>query len=155
MARILLLFTLVPLLELALLIEIGRRIGTIATLALILITGVLGAFLARRQGLAVLQRVRSELHQGRLPGQPIADGVLILLAGAMLITPGILTDALGFACLIPATRRLIKAAIWRRLKSAIDRRQFNVSVDFREPRRGSPEGSRQPDDPDFHARLEP
>ncbi len=116
MAKLLLLFILVPVVELFLLIELGKLIGTLATLALIAFTGTLGAFLARRQGMGVLRQAQAEMAAGKLPAGSIVDGVIILLAGAVIITPGILTDALGFLCLIPPTRRMIKTALWRRLE---------------------------------------
>ncbi|MFQ5896876.1 MAG: FxsA family protein [Candidatus Methylomirabilia bacterium] len=128
MVRLLLLFISVPAVELASLIELGRQIGTLATLGLIGVTGMLGAFLARRQGLGVLRQVRAEMAAGRLPAGSIVDGIIILLAGALLITPGILTDAVGFLCLIPASRKIIKTALWRRLERAVRDGQVRVSV---------------------------
>ena len=118
-AKLLLLFILVPLVELFLLIEIGRLIGTLSTLTIIVCTGILGAFLARRQGIGVLHQMRTEIANGRLPAAQLADGVIILLAGAVLITPGLLTDALGFLCLIPASRKIIKKMLWRWLENAV------------------------------------
>ena len=128
MGRLLLLFILVPAAELALLIEIGKRIGTLSTLALILVTGVLGAALARRQGLGVLRAAQAEAAAGRLPAASLVDGVIILLAGAVLITPGVLTDLFGFLCLIPISRRWIKTLVWRWLMRAAQRGQVRVSV---------------------------
>ena len=124
--KLLLLFTLIPLLELAILIEIGRRIGTAETLVLILGTGALGAYLARRQGLGVLQRIREEIAAGRPPTHTVVDGVIILVAAALLITPGVLTDVLGFLCLVPATRRAIKSLLWRAFTRAIGRGRAQV-----------------------------
>jgi UPF0716 protein FxsA len=115
---LLLAFILLPLVELAILMEIGRRLGTLPTIALVVLTGALGAFLAKQQGLGVLRRIRADMEAGRMPGPAIVDGVLILLAGAVLITPGVLTDVAGFLCLVPATRAAIRAALWR----AIERR---------------------------------
>ncbi len=131
MARLLALFVLLPALELALLIEIGSRIGTLATLALIALTGAIGASLARQQGLGVLNQMRGQSAQGRIPAAPVVDGVLILLAGALLITPGVLTDAFGFFCLIPACRRLLKSYLKRRLQRAVQQGNVWVSVDMR------------------------
>jgi UPF0716 protein FxsA len=119
LTKLLLLFILVPALELILLIEIGQLIGSLPTITLIVFTGVLGAFLARRQGVQVLRRVRTELQTGQLPADSIFDGVIILIAGAFLMTPGILTDALGFLCLVPATRRWIKRWIRSGMERAI------------------------------------
>ena len=137
MAKLLLLFTVVPIVELVLLIEVGRRIGTAATLLLILATGVVGAVLARRQGMAALGHIRAELADGQIPGPTIVDGVLILVAGALLITPGILTDIAGFLCLVPATRRSIRALLSRAFIRAAARGKVIVDahfVDWREPR---------------------
>jgi len=119
LARLLLLFILVPALDLILLIEIGQLVGTLPTIGLIIFTGVLGAFLVRRQGLKVLARMTDEFRAGQLPTDAIFDGAIILIAGALLMTPGILTDTLGFLCLIPATRRMIKRVIWSRIERAI------------------------------------
>lgn len=129
--RLLLLFVLVPAIELALLLELGRHIGTLATLGLIAATGLLGAFLARRQGLGVLRKIRLEAEEGRIPAGPIADGVMILLAAALLVTPGILTDAVGFLCLIPSTRRAIRRRIWDHLVEAVRSGRVRVSVSAR------------------------
>lgn len=108
--RLLALFTLVPLVELFLLIEIGRRIGVLATIGLVLGTGVLGAYLARREGLKTLQRVQLEWREGRVPTQALTDGILILIAGAVLLTPGLLTDLAGFFLLAPFGRRMVGRA---------------------------------------------
>jgi UPF0716 protein FxsA len=119
LTKLLLLFILVPAIELILLVQIGQSIGTVPTIGLIVFTGVLGAFLARRQGVQVLARMRTQIRAGQLPTDSIFDGVIVLIAGAFLMTPGILTDTLGFLCLIPVTRRTIKRVIWSRMERAI------------------------------------
>jgi UPF0716 protein FxsA len=117
--RLLLLFTVVPLIELYLLIKIGGVIGVVPTIAIVIGTGVLGAWLARWQGLAVLRRISEEMAAGRLPTDALIDGLLILVAAAVLLTPGLLTDSLGFVLLVPASRALVRkvvaAAIARRV----------------------------------------
>ena len=128
MGRLLLLFIIVPAVELALLIEVGSRIGTLATLGLIAATGVVGAALARSQGLSVLRQVQRDLAEGRLPAGALVDGAIILVAGALLMTPGILTDALGFFCLLPGFRHLIKRVLWRRFESAVRDQRIRVSI---------------------------
>jgi len=133
MPWLLLLFVLLPAVELALLIEVGSRIGTVPTLGLIAATGVLGAALARRQGLQVLQRLQDETRAGQMPAGPLLDGALILVAGALLVTPGILTDGFGFLCLLPAFRRLLKATLRRRLERAIREGRAHVHVWSPEP----------------------
>jgi len=119
MGRLLLLFILLPGVELALLIELGRAIGTPGTLLLIAVTGVIGAALARRQGLRALRDLQAESAAGRLPAAALTDGAIILVAGALLITPGLLTDATGFLCLVPAVRAWVRGAIVRRIERAI------------------------------------
>jgi len=125
---LLLLFVVLPALELALLIEVGSRIGTGATLALIVTTGIVGAALAKREGLGVLAAVRRETAEGRLPAATLVDGVIILLAGALLVTPGILTDAFGFLCLIPAFRKRVKRRLIRRLERAAQEGRVEFQV---------------------------
>jgi UPF0716 protein FxsA len=117
--RLLLLFTAVPLVELALLLEIGKLAGLPATLALVLGTGILGAWLAKREGLKTLTRVRAEMAAGRLPADALLDGLLILIAGAVLLTPGLLTDLTGFVLLIPAGRRAIRRRIAARMRRGL------------------------------------
>jgi UPF0716 protein FxsA len=128
MGRLLLLFVALPAVELALLIEIGERIGTVPTLALILCTGLAGAALARHQGLGVLRALQAETAAGRLPAGSLLDGVLILLAAALLVTPGVLTDAFGFLCLVPAFRAVLKRALRRRLERAVREGRLTVQV---------------------------
>lgn len=126
MAQLLLLFIVIPAVELALLIEIGSRIGTLNTLALIVLTGVIGAALARYQGLQVLYQVRSDMNEGRLPAGALVDGIIILIAGALLVTPGVLTDAFGFLCLVPGFRGLVKRELRRRFEHAARESQVHV-----------------------------
>ncbi|MDJ0850078.1 MAG: FxsA family protein [Myxococcota bacterium] len=128
MGRLLLLFVVLPAVELGLLIEVGGLIGTPATLGLIVVTGVVGASLARRQGLGVISQIQRETAEGRMPAGTVVDGVIILLAGALLVTPGILTDAFGFLCLVPAFRRLLKREAIRRLERAVREGRVQVQV---------------------------
>jgi UPF0716 protein FxsA len=133
MGRLLLLFIVVPAVELALLIEIGRRIGTPATLAIIVLTGVLGAALARRQGLGVIRQMQTELAEGHLPADPLLDGAFILVAAALLVTPGVLTDAVGFLCLVPPFRALAKRAMLRRFERAVREQRIEMHVHVASP----------------------
>ncbi len=113
--RLLLLFTLVPLIELTLLLQLSAWHGWQLTLLLVIVTGVLGTFLARQQGLAVWWSIRREMSAGRPPTTSLMEGMLILLAGALLLTPGILTDAVGFLLLWPRFRRLLIRVLQVRL----------------------------------------
>ena len=135
MGRLLLLFIVVPAVELALLIEIGQRIGTLETLAIIVATGIAGATLARRQGLAVINRAQERVAAGEMPADVLVDGILILIASALLVTPGILTDAFGFICLIPALRGVVKRILWRRLENAVRENRVQVDLHFKPPER--------------------
>ena len=114
---LLLLFTLVPLLELALLIKIGRLIDVGPTIGLVVITGIIGAWLARHEGLRTLTRIRSELSAGQLPGNEMIDALLILVAGVFLVTPGVVTDGIGFLLLIPPVRALMRNYLKARFKA--------------------------------------
>ena len=111
--RLLLLFLLTPAVELALLIQVNRIIGFWPTIGLIIVTGIVGSHLARREGLSTWRNLNSRLQAGDLPGTELADGVIILVAGALLITPGILTDVLGFLGLIPFTRTYLRRLVMR------------------------------------------
>ncbi len=114
--RLLLLFTTVPLIELALLVVIDRHIGLAATLALVIVTAMIGAWLAKSQGLRTLARLNKELQEGRMPAEPLLDGLMIFVAGAVLLTPGLLTDLFGFFLLAPAGRGLVRRAVAKRMK---------------------------------------
>lgn len=113
--RLLLLFTLVPILELVLLIQMGRWVGLWPTLALVIGTGVLGAALTRREGLRAWRAFQTEVWEGRLPGRAILDGLAIFAGGALLLTPGLMTDLLGLLLLVRPTRRWIQDRAVRRL----------------------------------------
>ncbi|MEE8524992.1 MAG: FxsA family protein [Thermoanaerobaculia bacterium] len=132
--RLLLLFTAVPLVELALLFEIGKFVGLPATIALVLGTGILGAWLAKREGLRALTRVREEMASGRLPAEALLDGLLILIAGAVLLTPGLLTDVAGFVLLIPASRHAIRRRVAARLRRGLETEDPRVVIIDDRPR---------------------
>lgn len=126
--RILALFVILPLVELALLIQVGRLIGLGWTLALVVTTGFLGATLARRQGLRAWLAIRSELQNGRAPGSAMVDGLLILIGGIVLLTPGILTDLAGFALLVPQTRNVLKRTFRKRFEQALERGESSFTI---------------------------
>ncbi len=102
---LLLLFLLVPVIEIYLLIEVGSMIGAIYTILLVVLTAVVGAALLRWQGFTTFQRVREAMARGEVPAIEMMEGVVLLLCGALLLTPGFFTDAVGFLALIPAVRR--------------------------------------------------
>ncbi len=112
---LILVFIAVPLLELAILIKVGSAIGFWPTFAIVVGTALIGTTLLRQQGFRVLQQLSDELAAGRPPLAPLADGAMLLVAGAFLLTPGLITDTLGFLLLIPPVRALVRAALARKL----------------------------------------
>jgi UPF0716 protein FxsA len=111
--KLLAIFIFVPLVEIYILIEAGRIIGVAPTIALILMTGIAGAWLARSQGVELLRRIQNETARGEMPAAALIDGALVLVGGLLLLTPGFFTDLLGFSFLVPLTRDL-----WRNILSA-------------------------------------
>jgi UPF0716 protein FxsA len=116
MSRLALLFVLVPLVELLLLVRLGGWIGFLPTALLVVATGILGAFLIRREGLRTLLAVQLDLARGKLPTQVLLDGILVLVAGALLLTPGVLTDLAGLLLLLPPSRAVMRR--WAEAKLA-------------------------------------
>ena len=104
---LLFLFIVIPAAELVLLMMLGVRIGWMPTLGLIVFTGILGATLARQQGLSILRKIQTEMQNGRPPALEMVEGAMVVIGGMVLLTPGIITDGLGFALLVPGIRRFI------------------------------------------------
>lgn len=123
LVRLLILFTVVPLVELTLLLLIAEHIGAVYTLGLIIVTGLAGAWLARHQGLLCWRNAQEQIARGQLPADSLLDGLMILLAGAVLITPGVLTDLAGFALLVPPIRGLVRRYVAARIKARITLRR--------------------------------
>ncbi len=121
-------FIFIPLVEFALLIEIGRRLGTLPTLLLIFGTGVVGAYLARLEGIRILYRIQRDFREGVMPAEQLFDAVLVLIAGVVLLTPGLLTDVAGLLLLFPLTRYPIKAFIKRRAQSWVNSHQVRIEM---------------------------
>lgn len=116
LGKLLLLFTVLPVVELYLLISIGKSMGAGPTIALVLLTGLLGAWLARREGTRVLRSWQGSLARGELPREGVVSSLLVLVGGVLLVTPGVVTDAMGLVLLLPWTRRWVAAAIRQRLE---------------------------------------
>ncbi|MCB9721839.1 MAG: membrane protein FxsA [Candidatus Omnitrophica bacterium] len=134
---LLLLFTVVPAVELMILIEVGSHIGSLNTILLILLTGVLGASLARLQGFIVVRKIQTSLNGGNLPSGELLDGLMILVGGITLLTPGFVTDTLGFLLLIPFTRNLIKGLVRHKMEDMLRKGQI---VQFRGRGQGGKSG---------------
>ncbi|MBA1334206.1 MAG: hypothetical protein HPY66_1915 [Firmicutes bacterium] len=123
--RFILLFTLIPLIELAILIKLGQYVGIGYTILIVLLTGILGAYLAKTQGMDVLRRIQTELETGNIPGNQIIEGLCILVGGAMLLTPGLITDLCGFVLVIPLTRVVVREWLKVKFRNMIERGQVN------------------------------
>ncbi|MCL4310380.1 MAG: FxsA family protein [Actinomycetota bacterium] len=124
--RLLILFIVVPLMELLVIIEIGSRIGYLYTIVLLILISFSGAALARREGYRAIAQIQADVAAGRMPADSLIDGALILLAAALLITPGYITDVAGLALLLPPARRRAHRYVRRRVRSAAEARTFRV-----------------------------
>ena len=140
LGKLFLSFTIVTLLELGLLLELGSRMGLLLTLVVVFSTGFLGAYLVRNEGRRVMQRIRTDVERMKVPADAVLDGMLILVSGAFLLTPGFLTDIAGFLLLVPPVRVPIKRWAKARFKASIERGRVKVSM------HGPSEDKRPPDD---------
>lgn len=118
-AWLFLLFLIVPILELWVIIQVGGVIGALPTIGLLIVVSVAGAWLMKREGLGIWRRVTTDLEQGRVPTASVIDGFLVLFAGALMLTPGFLTDLVGVLLLVPPTRALVRAGLVRRYRSRL------------------------------------
>ena len=116
---LLLAFIIVPMAELAVLIQVGSAIGVLWTILIIMLTAAIGVALLKRQGMEVLTRASQRMNEGTLPANELAEGFLLAFAGALLLTPGLLTDGLGFALLVPAFRSTLIGTVLKLLKPKV------------------------------------
>lgn len=119
LGRLVILFVLLPIVELVLLIQLGGAVGVVPTIGFVLLTGAIGVWLARTEGLRVLFKFQNELASGRLPSPPVFDGICILAGGLALVMPGVLTDIAGLVLLLPPSRRWLQRRISRSLERRI------------------------------------
>jgi UPF0716 protein FxsA len=124
--RLILIFIVVPLIEILLLIEIGSRIGALYTIFIIILTGILGASMRRQQGFTIIRNIQRDLTLGRMPTGELINGALVLVGGIVLLTPGFFTDAVGFVLLIPATRALIRKKIQLLIRRKIESGDIHI-----------------------------
>lgn len=154
LARLALLFVVVPLVELVILVRLGQIVGLWPTLGLVVGTGLLGAALARREGARTWLAFQGELAEGRLPGAPLMDGLAVLVGGAFLLTPGLLTDVAGFLLLVPASRRWIRGRMRRWLERRVEEGSVRV-VTFGSWGPVAPEAPPRPPDLDPRHEIRP
>jgi len=122
--KILLLFIIVPATELYILIEVGQKIGGLTTIGIIILTGIIGAYLVKNQGFIILKKIQNDLNEGIMPGDNLIQGAIILAGGVFLLTPGFVTDIVGFILLIPVSRNIVKKYLLKWLKGKIKEGNF-------------------------------
>ena len=115
--KLFLAFTTIPLVEIYLLINIGSVFGVFTSIALVFFTGLLGAYLARIQGIKTLFKIQESIKEGRMPSGELLEALLIVAAGIVLLTPGFLTDTIGFLLLLPNIREIVKSWVQSKIKN--------------------------------------
>lgn len=143
------LFIILPILEMWVLIEVGSVIGALPTVGMVLLTAVIGAALLKQQGLSTLTRAQARLDSGQVPATEILEGLMLAVGGALLLTPGFITDAIGFCCLLPFTRRALAAQVLRSGVVQVGGAGFSTM----QRRAGQPRGG-QPGDDGEHVTIE-
>ncbi|MBS4535671.1 FxsA family protein [Clostridium sp. D2Q-14] len=134
LGKLILLFTLVPIVELFILFKIAEVTSGLATILLVLLTGIAGAYLAKSEGRIIINRIKNELSQGRMPGNELINGLCVLIGGALLLTPGIITDIVGFSLVIPMTRIMFKRYIKGKFEGMIREGQIHFYYNRRDRR---------------------
>jgi UPF0716 protein FxsA len=122
--KLLILFVIVPVTELYILIEVGKKIGSLTTIGIIILTGIIGAYLVKGQGFMILKKIQNDLNEGIMPGDSLIQGAIILVGGIFLLTPGFVTDVIGFIFLIPVSRGVVKKYLLKWLKGKIKKGNF-------------------------------
>ena len=122
--KLLILFVIVPITELFILIEVGKKIGSLTTIGIIILTGIIGAYLVKSQGFMILRKIQNDLNEGIMPGDSLIQGAIILAGGILLLTPGFVTDIAGFIFLIPVSRNVVKKYLLKWLKGKVKEGNF-------------------------------
>lgn len=130
MPLLVLLFVVVPLVELYVLVQVGQEIGALNTIGLLLAVSIVGAWLAKREGIGVLRRIKAQVNAGQVPASGLVDAALVLFAGVLLLTPGFITDVLGVILLVPPTRALVRRLLRASLVGRVERvRRYVPGID--------------------------
>ncbi|WP_105104597.1 FxsA family protein [Microbulbifer pacificus] len=154
MRPFLILFIVLPILEMWLLISVGEKIGALPTIGLVLLTAMVGVALLRHQGISTLMRAQEKMRVGEVPAREMAEGVFLAVGGALLLTPGFITDTLGFICLIPGLRQLVLGKFLSRM--VIVQPGYTPGADGQEPDGGRIiEGDYQREGEDKKSRSQP
>ncbi len=154
---LLVLFVVTPIVELYLIVQVAGEVGVLNTIALLFLVSGVGAWLVRREGLGILRKAQEEMAQGRIPGRQLVDGLMVLFGGALMLTPGFATDALGLSLLFPPTRVLLRgvASRWfgRRVASGGTNMAWRVDLGGQHPGGPIDVESWRDDDPPQHPEL--
>ena len=126
--KLFLIFSLIPVIELALLIKVGSLIGALNTIIIVILTAIIGAWLVRMEGLGVMYRIQKNMQEGIFPAEELINGAMILVAGAMLLTPGFFTDIIGFLMVFPVSREFIKKIARRYIKKKINSDEIEIHI---------------------------
>ena len=126
--KLFLIFAVVPVIELALLINIGSLIGVLNTVIIVVLTATIGAYMVRMEGIGVMYRIQRNMQEGIFPGEELINGMMILIAGAMLLTPGFFTDVLGFLMVFPVSREFIKKIARRYIKKKMSSDEIEIHL---------------------------
>lgn len=133
MFKLFLLFAILPIVEIAILINVGEQIGGWYTVAIVIVTAFAGAHLVRQQGISTLMQAQQKMQTGTMPGQEMAEGLLLVIAGVLLVTPGFITDAIGFLLSLPMTRPLIAKGLLKSLSLKMINPSFNHQFTQQQP----------------------
>lgn len=125
--KLFLIFAVIPVIELALLIKVGSIIGTMNTISIVILTAVIGAYMVRSEGLGVMSRIQKNMQEGIFPAEEMIDGMMILLAGALLLTPGFFTDVIGFFMVIPVSRNFLKRIARRYIEKKMSSGKISIN----------------------------
>lgn len=130
--KLLLLFTIVPIIEVYILIQLAEKTNWLTTILIVVFTGVVGAHLAKTEGLSIISKIKNDIARGNIPNRKVIQGLCILIGGAFLITPGILTDITGFTLIIPYTRNCYSNIIYDKIKNKINLNNDYIHVNYKE-----------------------
>ena len=126
LGRLIILFITIPLVELYLLAVVSSRVGPLPTIMLVILTGAWGAYLAKSQGYSILSRIQVEMAAGRVPTAELIDGLLVLIGGIVLLTPGLLTDLVGFSLMVPGFRAIIRERVKKKFAAQVGHFQMTT-----------------------------
>ncbi|AGH42250.1 FxsA family protein [Paraglaciecola psychrophila] len=146
MFKLFLLFAILPIVEIAILINVGEQIGGWYTVAIVILTAFAGAHLVRQQGISTLMQAQQKMQAGTMPGQEMAEGLLLVIAGVLLVTPGFVTDGIGFLLSLPMTRPLIAKGLVKRLSIRMINPSFNGNFSQQQPHQQQPHSTDQSED---------